>query len=266
MGLRDIGEILEQASQTGTIEWIYFEGGEPFLFYAVMVEGIRQAAELGFKVGVVTNGYFANDLVDALENLRPLAGLVQDLSVSSDLFHYDQKISRQSKWTIAAADQLGIPIGVISIAQSDQVEDDQASSELPVGEAEVMYRGRAAEKLATRKALHHWEKFTECPYEDLREPSRVHLDPLGHVHICQGISLGNIYKTCLMDICNQYDPEMHPITSALIEGGPAELTRRYGVMPQRTYADACHLCYETRLKLRDRFASILAPDQVYGVY
>ena len=58
-----------------------------------------------------------------------------------------------------------------------------------------MYRGRAVRKLVPKAALHNWELFTTCPHEDLREPGRSHLDPLGNLHICQGISLGNVFET-----------------------------------------------------------------------
>jgi len=31
------------------------------------------------------------------------------------------------------------------------------------------------------------------------------------------------------------------------------------------YADACHLCYQARTTLRERFPQVLNPDQMYGV-
>ena len=74
--LERIQEVLRQASELGTIEWFYFEGGEPFLFYPIMVRGAEEAASLGFKVGIVTNGYWGTELEDALEWLRPFKGLV----------------------------------------------------------------------------------------------------------------------------------------------------------------------------------------------
>jgi MoaA/NifB/PqqE/SkfB family radical SAM enzyme len=266
MTVRDIGEILQQAKEVGSVEWLYFEGGEPFLFYASMSKSIRKAAELGFKVGVVTNGYWATSLEDARENLRPLAGLLQDLSVSSDLFHYDEKLSRQCQWALAAADESGIPVGVISIAEPDEGEGKQGDSQLPGGETQVMFRGRAVEKLAPKSPGYSWQQFQECPYEDLRKPGRVHLDALGNVHICQGISIGNFHETHLAEIFETYRAEKHPITSALVQGGPAELARQYGLTPEGRYADACHLCYETRCKLRGVFPEVLGPDQVYGVF
>ena len=266
MTIRDVSKILQQAKEIGSIDWIYFEGGEPFLFYPVMLKGIQEAAKLGFKVGIVTNGYWATSLEDARVNLKPFAGILHDLSVSSDLFHYDERISRQCQWAVAVADELGIPVGVISIAQPGEKGSTEPMRQLPVGESEIMFRGRAVEKLITGAAGYHWDQFTECPHEDLREPGRVHLDAFGNVQICQGISIGNYNNNHLLEIFNQYDDDKHPISSALIQGGPAELVRQYGISHQESYADACHLCYESRLKLRNKFPEILAPDQVYGVF
>ena len=36
-----IEEILHQAKQLGSIEWIYFEGGEPFLQYPLLRDGVQ---------------------------------------------------------------------------------------------------------------------------------------------------------------------------------------------------------------------------------
>jgi hypothetical protein len=129
-----------------------------------------------------------------------------------------------------------------------------------------MYRGRAAHKLVHLVAQHPWTEFRECPYEDLREPGRVHLDPLGYLHICQGISIGNLFQRPLREICQTYVPESHPIVGPLLKGGPVELVHRYGLSHGERYADACHLCYEARTALRDHFPDALTPDQMYGVY
>jgi hypothetical protein len=127
-----------------------------------------------------------------------------------------------------------------------------------------MYRGRADQNLVEQAAKHPWDSFDECPHEDLREPGRLHLDPLGNLHICQGISIGNLFERPLAEIVASYDPAAHPICSPLLEGGPAALVSEYNLSPKPTYADACHLCYESRLALRPRFPHILAPDQMYG--
>ncbi|NMB79993.1 MAG: 4Fe-4S cluster-binding domain-containing protein, partial [Methanomicrobiales archaeon] len=49
-----IREVLDQADQLGTVDTVYFEGGEPFLFYPVLMDAIRQAKERGLSVGIVT--------------------------------------------------------------------------------------------------------------------------------------------------------------------------------------------------------------------
>ncbi len=265
MTLGQLRQIFQQANDTGSIRWIYFEGGEPFLYYATLLKGVEMAANAGFEVGVVTNGYWATSPEDAVNWLRPLAPFTKDLTISSDLYHYDQKLSQNAQNAQQAAQALHIPVGMICVAQP---ENGAASvqGQLPEGESAVMYRGRAAVKLAQRATLHPWQTFRECPFEDLRDPGRVHLDPLGNVHICQGISLGNIYQTPLAKICAGYNPDEHPITGALLTGGPAEFIRRFQLSPAQGYADACHLCYSARSMLRARFPNYLLPDQMYGIY
>jgi MoaA/NifB/PqqE/SkfB family radical SAM enzyme len=264
MTLQNILEIFRQGKDLGTIKSIYFEGGEPFLYYAVLLKGVQEAVDMGFSVGIVSNGYWATDKDDALECLKPFAGLLQDISLSSDLYHYTEKLSQQAKNASVAAKKLGIPTYVCTIAQPEGMNVAAADGRLPAGEYDVRYRGRAAEKLVERATLRPWDQFTECSTEDLREPGRVHVDPLGNLHICQGISIGNLFRTPLKQICETYNPDTHPITGPLLAGGPVELVRRYGLPRKEAYADACHLCYEARQALRGQFPEILGPDQMYG--
>jgi MoaA/NifB/PqqE/SkfB family radical SAM enzyme len=264
MTLENIREIFKQGKDLGTVKSIYFEGGEPFLYYAVLLKGVQEAVEMGFKVGIVSNAYWATDEDDALECLRPFAGLIQDLSVSSDLYHYNEKLSKQAQNASAAAKKLDIPTWVYTIAQPEEINAASAGGKLPEGEYDVRYRGRAAEKLVERASLGPWDQFTGCSTEDLREPGRVHVDSFGNLHICQGISIGNLFRTPLKQICETYDPDAHPITGPLLAGGPVELIRRYGLPHKEAYADECHMCYEARRALRSRFPEILGPDQMYG--
>lgn len=265
MTVDNIRDILRQAGEAGGVRWIYFEGGEPFLYYATLVKGVEMASSAGFEVGIVTNGYWATSREDAINCLRPFAPSIKDLSISSDLYHYNQKLSQYALNAAQAAEVFHIPVGIISIAQPE-FGAIGVQGQLPPGESAVMFRGRAAAKLAQHAKLQPWDSFSECPFEDLRDPGRVHLDPLGYVHICQGISLGNIYQTPLPEICARYDPQAHPITGVLLNGGPAEFVRRFQLPPAEGYADACHLCYSARCMLRHRFADYLLPDQMYGIY
>lgn len=265
MTLNSIRYILEQAQDIDTIKWIYFEGGEPFLYYATLLKGVQMASDMGFQVGIVTNSYWATNIEDAIQYLKPLRGLIEDLSISSDLYHYDEKLSQQSKNACAAAEQLHIPVGVISIAEPETRQAGTTVGQLPQGESSVMYRGRAAQVLASKTYQRPWNQFPECPEEDLRDPGRVHLDPFGNLHICQGISLGNLFQISISDICNTYNPEAHPIIEPILTGGPTELIRRFEIDHDDLYADACHLCFEARKAIRHKFPDVLTPVNMYAV-
>ncbi len=260
----DIRLILEQAKELETLEWIYFEGGEPFLHYAVLRGAVEAAARAGFQVGIVTNSYWATSADSCRENLRPLAGLVQDLIISSDAYHWGEGNGEKRHLVEEAARELGIPLGVISVAGPGAPDARSSSGALQPGTDALLYRGRAAVRLASQAAGGAWDRYTTCPHEDLREPGRVHLDPFGYVHMCQGISIGNIHEQRLADLCAGYRPDEHPITGPLLEGGPAGLVRHYDLPLQGRYADACHLCYTARAALRERFPAALAPGEMYG--
>ncbi len=260
--LEQIEQILQQAKEAGVTS-IYFEGGEPFLYYPILVRAVREAAELGFSVGIVSNAYWASSVADAEEWLRPFVGRLADLSVSSDLFHCSEAMGERPQNALVAAKWLNIPTGMISVAQPD-AEARQSHGQIE-NESAVMYRGRAAVELSPRAEVYPWESFDSCPHEDLREPGRIHLDPLGNLHICQGVSIGNLFEKRLKQICEAYDPDAHPICGPLLDGGPAALVTEYNVPHAPSYADACHLCYAARTTLRSRFPQCLRPDQMYGV-
>lgn len=262
--LEQIEDVMYQAKQAGVTS-IYFEGGEPFLYYAVLKKAVHLAADMGFEVGIVSNSFWATSVPDAVEYLRPFAGRLSDLSVSSDLYHCEDMLGEGPQNAVAAAKWLGIPTGVISVAQPEE-ESRESHGQLAEEESGVMYRGRAAVKLAEKAPGHAWEGFDSCPHEDLREPGRVHLDPFGNIHICQGIVIGNLFQKPLKQICEEYDPDSHPICGLLLSGGPSALVTEFNLEHASSYADACHLCYEARTTLRARFPDLLAPDQMYGVF
>jgi len=264
MTLETVRTILRQAKETDSVEWIYFEGGEPFLYYQVMLSGINQAHELGFKVGIVTNSYWATSEEDALLWLSPLSGKIQDLTISSDLFHFSEKESQQSLYVSYAAEKLNIPLGIICIEQPNH-PSISSLGQIPPEASSVMYRGRAADKLANKATFHPTSTFVKCPHENLVDPGRVHIDPFGNMHICQGISIGNIYSSSIYEISHNFNPTMHPILGPLLDGGPAKLVEQYRLPCADAYADACQLCYEARKLLRKQFPEILLPDQMYGI-
>jgi hypothetical protein len=265
MTAAQVDHILDEAQNNGAISSIYFEGGEVFLFYPTLLHGVREARARGFEVGIVSNCYWATSHEDAITWLEPFRGQLSDFSVSYDCYHWPEQYGPLVKNALTAAEELNIPAGTIAIAEPETANAAEAVGQLPAGESAVMYRGRAVETLVPRAAKRPWTEMDICPYEDLIDPGRVHVDPFGYVHICQGIALGNLYQQSLAEIVENYHPQQHPICGTLLNGGPAALVLRYELLLTGEYADACHLCDTARRSLRPLFPEILAPDQMYGV-
>ena len=266
--LDQMKQVFDELVKIETIEWVYFEGGEPFLFYPLMLEGIRVAHEMGFKIGIATNAYWATSEEDAELWLKPFRDLgLSDLSISDDEFHYEDKETSPTKHALDAAKRLGMAFSSICIDKPTVEEgvDKEHVKGKPVIGGGVVLRGRAVEKLVEGLPRRPWQEFRECPYEDLRNPERVHLDAYGNIHICQGLSMGNMWDVPLSEIVRQYDADLHPICRPLVNGGPALLAKEYGVPHGADYVDACHLCYLVRRALIDRFPQYLAPRSVYGL-
>ena len=260
--------VLNEALGIKTLEWIYFEGGEPFMYYPILLEGVKLARSLGYRVGIVTNAYFATGENDTMLWLKPLAELgIDDFSVSDDLFHYSGEAEfSPARVAFNAAVKLGMSAETICIENPPTGDSAciTVEQEEPVGRGSVMIRDRAAEKLASQLPGRPAASFDCCPYEDLVHPKRVHLDSFGHVHICQGISIGNMWREPITSILDRFDPAAHPVCGPLAKGGPALLAKTYDISHDAQYADACHFCYSLRLSLLDRFPEYLTPWQVYG--
>jgi hypothetical protein len=183
------------------------------------------------------------------------------------MFHHSGGSVNPAESAYAAAVQLGMPADTIRIEEATVEPGLCENSEkgAPVIGGNVKFRGRAADKLTAGLPTRPWEQMTSCPGEDLEDPKRVHVDAFGNVHICQGLSMGNMWKTPLSQLLRDYTPQSHPICGPLIRGGPAELAREYEVPHDAEFVDECHFCYSVRKDLVDRFPQILAPRQVYGL-
>jgi organic radical activating enzyme len=57
--IHQIQTILEDLTHIGSIHFVSFEGGEPFLYYGLLRECIRRAAAKGFETAIETNCYWA---------------------------------------------------------------------------------------------------------------------------------------------------------------------------------------------------------------
>lgn len=268
--LKQIRNILVEAKKLGTVDYVAIEGGEPFLYYPIMVKTAEEAAKLGFRLEILSNCYWATNPEDAIEWLKPLAR-VEDvqLSVSSDFYHGDEWATNEAKNAIKAAKELNLKVGIntVKYPTTDMPSPPEEMEGVKIGALwEIMYRGRAATKLVEKANKKLWREFTKCPYENFEKQGRVHVDPLGYVHVCQGISIGNAWQKPFSEIIEEYNPHGNPILEPLILGGPVALVEKFNLPHDEVYVDACHLCYVARVILRNKYPDILVPDQMYGEF
>lgn len=260
--------VFEEIRKIKSVESVYFEGGEPFLYYPLMLEGMRLARALDLKIGIVTNAYWANSVEDAEIWLREISKYkIADLSLSDDAFHHGESEISPAQLAKTAAKRLGIASGTITIdpplVKPCVTIDNEKGT--PVIGGNVMFKGRAVEKLTEGLPTRNWEELNSCPHEELEHPKRVHIDAYGNVQVCQGVSMGNMWTKPLAELVKDYNGHTHPVCGPLLRGGPAQLVREYDLEHEDEYIDECHFCYLMRRALIDRFPEYLAPRQVYGL-
>ncbi len=266
--LKQLEEIMADAKTMGTVDTVYFEGGEPFLYFPLLVAGLKSAHKHGFSTGIVTNSYWATSADDAMLWLEPLKE--QGLSyvgLSDDLFHYGTAIDTPPKNAYEACKTLGIDCDYFCIDEptvKTNSEDNNTKGEPIVG-GNTVFKGRAVEKLVSGLPQKEWQGLRSCTREKLDTPSRVHIDPFGNVHVCQGLIIGNVFDKPLLKLMESFNASNHPILGPLLEGGPALLAEKYDIPHQDRYVDECHFCYTLRKSLLDEFPLYLAPRQVYGM-
>jgi hypothetical protein len=268
MTLAELEGLLDQAASIEGVGKVYFEGGEPMLYYPLVLKGVERAKELGLESGMVTCGYYATTVPDGEMWLRPLkaAGL-SSLDVSIDKLHGEGEANAHARNLADAGSILDLEVSVISVCDPREEECDQAPASR-TGEETVpaMLRGRAAHELVDGLDVRHVGAFTECPFEDLEAPTRLHVDPYGNAHVCQGILAGNVWDSSLGQIVHGYEPFEHTVIGPLIKGGPLALAEATGIGTGSHFATECHACYEIRRALREdaRYQRLLGPNQVYG--
>jgi len=244
-----IDDFLAQVAALKTVTGVCGEGGESFTEYGLLLRFLRRATALGLTAGALTNASWATSRAKAEEGVAELmaAGLA-NLGVSTDQYH-----------------QKSVPVERVDLLLAVCQEAGLAAARMETPPDGVMFRGRAAERLAPSMPTRPAEELASCPHEQLGAPSRVHLDCYGFLHLCQGITLGRLP---IADAVGGYDPEAHPIVRLLLNGGPYAVGRYaadLGFEMAPGYVDACHLCYRAREFLRPHFPDLLAPDEMYGV-
>jgi MoaA/NifB/PqqE/SkfB family radical SAM enzyme len=269
--LETLTRLIDEAAKMKQIRSISFEGGEPFLYYGLLHEGIRQVTQAGFDTAIETNSYWATGVEDAKLWLRPLQEVgLKTIEPGDDSFHHHNKNLNNQNTTpgriaAQAAHELGMTVNTICVERPSVTRQNDHIKGKPVYAGGPKLRGRAVETLIKDLPTRPWSELKKCRMEELRNPERVHVDPFGNVLICQGLSMGNYLEKSLATVLNLYDSDAHPICGPLLRGGPAELAKRYKLSHADRYVDECHFCSDMCKSLVDRFPQYLTPRQTYGL-
>jgi hypothetical protein len=239
----------EHAPAPHAVTGVCAEGGESFTEYDVLIHFLRAATAKGLTASALTNASWVESRHQAQQRIAELmaAGLTS-LGISTDQWH-----------------QRFIPVERVDTLLEVCAQAGLTASRMETSLEGVMFRGRAAERLAGSRPTKPASELTKCPHEKLDAPSRAHLDCYGMLHLCQGLTLG---RAPIAEAIASYDAATHPIVRALLEGGPyalAQFAATFGFDIEPGYVDACHLCYRAREFLRSRFPELLGPDEMYGL-
>ncbi len=248
MTAEQVDEFLEQIASLGMVTEVCGEGGESFTRYQVLLHFLRRATALGLSASALTNASWVTSRQQAEERIAELmaAGLT-NLGISTDRWH-----------------QRYVPVERVDTLLEVCEAAGLAAARMETTPESVMFRGRAAERLAPQMPTRPAEELTVCPHEQLGSPSRIHLDCYGWLHLCQGLTLGG---ESIQEAVANHDPQRHPLVAILLDGGPCALGKyaaELGFQMHHGYVDGCHLCYRAREFLRPKFPDLLGPDEMYG--
>ncbi len=268
-------ELLRQALETlaswDRLPQVHFTGGEPFIFFDLLLEGTRIAAELGITAYVETNAMWCVDEDMAAERFRTLrdAGLAAVL-ISCSPFHAEKIPPVRTLSAIRAAlDILGedrvmvyLPAFLQVVQQFDLQEPTlltryeemlgvKEAGDLLWGGYGLISGGRAGYKLGH---LVEYQPAESCAGENcagnILFAQHSHMDLYGNYipAFCGGLTVAD---------WRQEDPLARPysdLVELLIERGPyglyelAESTYDYRPLPGG-YVGKCHLCVDLRWHL-----------------
>lgn len=248
MTVAQVERSLDEIAALGTVKSVCAEGGEAFLRYHLVLALARGATARGLTMSALTNAFWVTSRDLAERRLAELqaAGLTS-LGISTDQWHRAVVPLERVETLLSLCEAAGLPANRMETCLEG-----------------VMFRGRAAARLAPFAPPKAPQELTRCPHENLAAPSRVHLDCYGRLHLCQGLCVG---AGGITEAWSSYHPATHPLVRLLLEGGPyalAQFAAERGFTLEAGYADACHLCDRAREFLRADFPELLGPEEMYG--
>jgi hypothetical protein len=289
--LENLRAALEVAASWNPAPQVHITGGEPFLHFELLLEGVAIAAELGLRSYVETNANWCTDGDEALARFAALRGAGLDaVLISCSPFHAESiPPVRTLTATHAALEVLGperimlYRPGYLQMLQcfglerpipisryEEEFGTDAARRILWTGYG-VISGGRAGYELGDLALRRGPEAFAgdSCAREILHA-HHSHFDLYGNYisGFCGGLSVGSWRR--LSEVIAAFRERRYPpLIEMLVQGGPHTLYayahEKHGYRPLGAgYAGKCHLCVDVRRHLvADGQYAELEPRQFY---
>lgn len=257
-------------------------GGEPLLFVDNIVELFQIANSYGVQViDLITSG-FVSHKTTAKEIYRIVDKLsesgVKRILLSVDAFHQERIPIEYIEWFIKDTISLEFcelllhPAWLIS-------KNDKNYYNVKTGEILERLSGKFAVGISNGNQIipsgsnkkNIWQFYTphlmkfdkkcgETPYTNpLDSISSVRLLPNGDIHICRGVSIGNIFSKNIRNILDSYTPEGTHINSILFKHGIRglyELAQEEGIsINPNDYFGICDFCADCVNFLKEKDVS-----------
>ena len=250
--------ITEAARIPNLRKTIHFAGGEPFLYFAQMLQLARHGHRLGFTSSIVTNGFWG---VNEPRAARMIESLVEQglrrVELSVDHFHLEFLPARTIRQSIAVLKQAGVFVCMRVVTTRKHQIDETLRQFTPddldgveVNASGLIPTGRAIREVNADEYYSSPEGVHGCCSNFLNLTIR----PDGNVGPCcagaestPSLSLGNVHFSPLDRIAQ--DAEQNFFLKQVVEQGPSsffETLRAIGlgqkIRPE--YTSICQACSE----------------------
>lgn len=263
-------------------------GGEPTLHRPVLLSLISQARANNIpNIMMFTNGEWGRNISEIEKMCFELknAGLTE-IILSVDYFH-QLTIPLENCLQIASkATENGLRVRFsmccLENISSDNIVDKRNREiqgkissllNVPIQYQTLRFFGRASKLITHYPKLHSATEVNHpCLHKDffgsLQCPTGFLIDCFGHVQICDGISIGNVYSQPLNKIIQNYSVKDNIILKTLFEEGPIGLNKFNQEIEfkksKNLFVDNCHLCYYIRKLIHKKFSDVLSPQHFYS--
>jgi len=236
---------VKKLAEKFSIDSVMTFGGEPLLFADAVCEIHAAARDCGIpKRQLITNGYFSKDESAIKETAKFLCESgVNAILLSIDVFH--QEFIPLEPVVLFAEALLKNSVPFLRVHPAWVVNENnenpynaETKRLLKIFTDKGISVSTGNNIFPSGAALKHFGEYFPPPEEidlsvlcgsfpytsRLDEIDCLGINPNGDVRLCS-ISIGNIYKSDILEIVENYDPFKNPATKALLDGGVNALLR-----------------------------------------